>query len=356
MEILPSLPFVVATVLFAFLVSVSPHCASSLSLDDSFLSSSSSSSLQRQRLQELNEKNLAGIWKLTTNALPYELVDVRSKLDKQFSKQQQRQEKNNDDDSIDNVEDTILLKLNLDGTFKQYDEGYREGRWVTGRWKLQLLESSASATASATNEPMTDFNDDDDDDDDTSRNDNNKKTISWLLLLAMNRQYFGPPYDVLLEATIHTTTTARKDRSKSGTGIATDRGTNNQSIKQELIKEQPNKSHVGKTPNELSSPSSSSPSLPSLRHWQGMIRTGKFLRPSPGKHPLDNKRSSITSSGDELLVDASKSLGIFSLEQILSSATTKSENPSDSSVLVVDGNDDTFFFPCSPFGDGGFLQ
>jgi hypothetical protein len=87
-----------------------------------------------------------------------------------------------------------------------------------------------------------------------------------------------------------------------------------------------------------------------------MIRTGKFLRPSPEKHPLDNIRSSITSSGDELLVDASKSLGIFSLEQILSSTTTKSENPSDSSVLVVDGNDDTFFFPCSPFGDGGFLQ
>ena len=298
----------------------------------------------------MNEKSLAGIWKLTTNALPYELVDVRSKLDRRFSKQQQQQEKNNDD-SIDNVEDTILLKLNLDGTFKQYDEGYREGRWVTGRWKLQLLGSSASATATATAEPMTDLNDDD-----ASRNNNNKKTISWLLLLAMNRQYFGPPYDVLWEATIHTTTTAREDRSKSSTSIATDRGSNNKSIKQEVIKEQPNKSDVGKTPNELLSSSSPSPSLSSLKHWQGMIRTGKFLRPSPEKHPLDNIRSSITSSGDELLVDASKSLGIFSLEQILSSTTTKSENPSDSSVLVVDGNDDTFFFPCSPFGDGGFLQ
>jgi hypothetical protein len=188
-------------------------------------------------LQELNEKSLAGIWKLTTNALPYELVDVRSKLDRRFSKQQ-KQEKNNDD-SIDNVEDTILLKLNLDGTFKQYDEGYREGRWVTGRWRLQLLGSSASATATA--EPMTDFNDDD-----ASRNNNNKKTISWLLLLAMNRQYFGPPYDVLWEATIHTTTTAREDRSKSSTSIATDRGSNNKSIKQEVIKEQPNKAMLEK--------------------------------------------------------------------------------------------------------------
>eukprot|EP00751_Fragilariopsis_kerguelensis_P005942 CAMPEP_0170786110 /NCGR_PEP_ID=MMETSP0733-20121128/17373_1 /TAXON_ID=186038 /ORGANISM="Fragilariopsis kerguelensis, Strain L26-C5" /LENGTH=157 /DNA_ID=CAMNT_0011131825 /DNA_START=185 /DNA_END=658 /DNA_ORIENTATION=- len=156
MEILPSLPFVVATVLFAFLVSVSPHCASSLSLDDSFLSSSSSSSLQRQRLQELNEKSLAGIWKLTTNALPYELVDVRSKLDKRFSKQQQQQqqqEEKNNDDSIDNVE-----------------------------------ESSASATASATTEPMTDFNDDD-----ASRNNNNKKTISWLLLM-LSRTHIWDSY------------------------------------------------------------------------------------------------------------------------------------------------------------------
>mmetsp|Transcript_55339 Transcript_55339/g.61897 ORF Transcript_55339/g.61897 Transcript_55339/m.61897 type:complete len:156 (+) Transcript_55339:213-680(+) len=154
MEILPSLPFVVATVLFAFLVSVSPHCASSLSLDDSFLSSSSSSSLQRQRLQELNEKSLAGIWKLTTNALPYELVDVRSKLDKRFSKQQQQQEEEkNNDDSIDNVE-----------------------------------ESSASATASATTEPMTDFNDDD-----ASRNNNNKKTISWLLLM-LSRTHIWDSY------------------------------------------------------------------------------------------------------------------------------------------------------------------
>jgi len=194
-------------------------------------------------------------------------------------------------------------------------------------------------------------------------------TLTMMMLLEITtttRQYRGyccwrwtgsisVLYDVLLEATIHTTTTARKDRSKSSTSIATDRGSNNKSIKQEVIKEQPNKSDVGKTPNELSS-SSSSPSLSSLKHWQGMIRTGKFLRPSPGKHPLDNIRSSITSSGDELLVDASKSLGIFSLEQILSSTTTKGENPSDSSVLVVDGNDDTFFFPCSPFGDGGFLQ
>jgi hypothetical protein len=85
----------------------------------------------------------------------------------------------------------------------------------------------------------------------------------------MNRQYFGPPYDVLLEATIHTTKTARKDRSKSSTSIATDRGSNNKSIKQEVIKEQPNKSNVVK-------PSSSS--LSSLKHWQGMIRTTFTLK------------------------------------------------------------------------------
>lgn len=54
----------------------------------------------------------------------------------------------------------IIIKLNPDGTFKQCNEGYREGRWMSGRWKL---------------------------------------TEGERLLLAMSRQYFGPSFDICLQ-------------------------------------------------------------------------------------------------------------------------------------------------------------
>ena len=93
-------------------------------------------------------RRLPGIWKLTSNALPYE-QDIRSKLKGLMPDEQQ---------------EDILIKLNPDGSFKQCNEGYTEGRWLSGKWEL----SEESNT----------------------------------LMLAMRRQYFGPRFDVLLEGNL----------------------------------------------------------------------------------------------------------------------------------------------------------
>lgn len=304
---LSSLTIFTATVFFVFFCS--PHFSLSLSLDDSFLSSSSN---HQQNLRKLKEQSIPGIWKLTTDALPYE-PDIRSKLNQRFS----RENENNHDE-------TILLKLNQDGTFKQCDEGYREGRWVTGRWKLQLLESTSEKSdndvAEAKQQPSVPEKGETD------------KTISWLLLLAMNRQYFGPPYDILLEAITNTTNiiVSGKEESASETEPQT----------------RPS------SPNTLS-------------YWQGVVRKGKFLRPAPGKHPLDRER---ISSKNEIL-EGSESLGTFSLEQALSTSMvdgkqrnknddelSSSSESSDGSKIQNSDNDGTFFFPCSSPDDGGVFQ
>lgn len=94
----------------------------------------------------LERRCLPGIWRLTSNSLPYE-QDIRSALKGLIS---------------DEPKEEILIKLNPDGSFKQCNEGYTEGKWMTGKWEL-------------------------------------KENI---LILAMRRQYFGPQYDVVLEAII----------------------------------------------------------------------------------------------------------------------------------------------------------
>ena len=183
------------------------------------------------------------------------------------------------------------------------------------------------------------------------------KTFSWLLLLAMNRQYFGPPYDVLLEAITNTTRASvnEKESNISSRKIVTD--------KEESVQNQNKKKKV----DSESKPSSSTMN----QRWQGVVRKGKFLRPAPGKHPLDRER---ISTKNEILED-SESLGTFSLEQALSTSMVDGEqraksddegsfasdssddleNPNDSST-IVDDNDGTFFFPCSSPDDGGVLQ
>lgn len=62
----------------------------------------------------------------------------------------------------------ILVKLNPDGTFRQCSEGCREGCRMSGRW---ILKNNV-------------------DDDDAQ------------LLLALDRQYYGPRHDTLLEGTL----------------------------------------------------------------------------------------------------------------------------------------------------------
>ncbi len=301
-------------------------CVVSLSLDDSFLSSSV------QRLQKEHEEGIPGIWKLNTDSLPYEL-DIRSKLDRSFSNDNNNNNKNNNNDSYDN-RDSILFKLNKDGTFKQCDEGYREGRWMTGRWKLQLQTAKEQPKNPTAN--------------------NNPKILSWLLILAMNRQYFGPPFDVLLEARHASNTTL----SKASAGAVVD----DNDLIDDARQKQPG--------DDFTMPAAANDTT--LKRWQGLVRKGKFLRPSPGKHPLDREIIDCTSS---VLEDA-ESLGNFSLEQVLSATaldrtsnnnkqtTTENEDNRDtlsrrdsSSSSSSSTEDDTFFFPCSPYSDdAGFLQ
>jgi hypothetical protein len=66
-----------------------------------------------------------------------------------------------------NQED-VLLKLNPDGSFRQCNEGHQEGSWLSGCWKL--VEESNQ------------------------------------LVLAVDRQYYGPPVDILLDGVIMDTT------------------------------------------------------------------------------------------------------------------------------------------------------
>ena len=285
-------------------------CVFSLSLDDSFLSPSV------QRIQREYEQGIPGIWKLTTNALPYEL-DIRSQLDKRLSN-------DNQNESLE----CILLKLNQDGTFKQCDEGYKEGRWLKGRWKLQLEKLSTQEDGGNGNADALDTKEKS-----TANDKHNTVTLSWLLLLAMNRQYFGPPFDVLLEATTNSTTMTSSTRRSV-----------------EMLELESSKTQ---------NPTDELPPSTGLQNWQGAVRKGKFLRPSPGKHPLDCESIGDT---NEVMEDA-ESLGNFSLEQALSTnsidRTTKDANESDENPLSKSTEDDTFFFPCgstSSDSDGGVLQ
>ena len=114
------------------------------------------------------KQRLFGIWKLTTDCLPYETTDIRSKLKGLVLPES----------SPSGADGAILLKLNPDGTFKQCNEGYQEGRWITGRWKV-LQEVVATSPS----------------DKDSSET----RSSQTKLFLAMNRQYYGPQFDIVLE-------------------------------------------------------------------------------------------------------------------------------------------------------------
>jgi hypothetical protein len=107
---------------------------------------------------------------------------------------------NNDDDDNNNINTVILLKLNKDGTFKQCNEGYQEGRWISGRWRLSHDDESLDTTTS-----------------------HSVTTSNLKLILAMNRQYYGPQYDIVLDGryvsddqntTINATTTSNENKTR----------------------------------------------------------------------------------------------------------------------------------------------
>lgn len=100
----------------------------------------------------ISNEGLPGIWKLylTDGAFPLappqtEEDEFRARL---FAQEQAAKSKEFEHD------DEILLKMNSDGSFRQCSEGYREGCWISGRWKLKSDHT---------------------------------------LLLAFDRQYYGPP-------------------------------------------------------------------------------------------------------------------------------------------------------------------
>jgi hypothetical protein len=169
-------------------------------------------------------RRLPGIWKLKTDSLPFE-PNIRSKLQGLLSSSRQRK------DDVPN-HDEIWLKLNADGTFKQCNEGYVEGKWISGNWKLI-----------------------------------NELRRGPKLVLAMNRQYYGPQYDLVLEGRLN------------------------------------NKDNVGKEENDKTANAESEPSLT----LQGHVLKGKYL------HPRGH-----TSFFDPPLLASPETIGPFHMEQSLS--------------------------------------
>ena len=76
-----------------------------------------------------------------------------------------------DNDKVQHQHQEVLLKIREDGSFRQCDEGCQEGKWISGRWKL-VLEQEESQPENESPAPK--------------------------LLIAMDRQYFGPAHDSFL--------------------------------------------------------------------------------------------------------------------------------------------------------------
>ena len=104
--------------------------------------------LDSTTVDSFSESNLVGIWKLVSNDLPRcEPTIVQRALGQRPVPNQQRSE--------------VLLKLNPDGTFRQCNEGYVEGAWMAGKWIFVAHHER--------------------------------------LCLALNRQYYGPAFDIAMD-------------------------------------------------------------------------------------------------------------------------------------------------------------
>ena len=112
----------------------------------------------------ISREGLPGIWKLYLSDGIYPLVPPQTEEDL-FRARLLAQEQEGNSKALEQLNDgdEILLKLNPDGTFRQCSEGYREGCWISGRWKLKS---------------------------------------GGKLLLAFDRQYYGPRSDLLLQGSL----------------------------------------------------------------------------------------------------------------------------------------------------------
>lgn len=105
--------------------------------------------------------SIPGIWKLclSENALNQIFTGEQRDVDLFRAKLMKLQDHKNAE---------VLVKLNPDGSFRQCSEYYQEGRWWGGRWRF--------------------------------RND------EGVILLALDRQYYGPRFDILLIGELSQTT------------------------------------------------------------------------------------------------------------------------------------------------------
>jgi len=112
----------------------------------------------------ITKEDVPGIWKLSLSEGAFPLAPPQTEEDLFRSKLLARDERSSTSERRrqpeQNGTDEILLKVNPDGTFRQCSEGYQEGCWIAGRWKLKA---------------------------------------DGALLLAFDRQYYGPQRDTLLE-------------------------------------------------------------------------------------------------------------------------------------------------------------
>lgn len=104
---------------------------------------------------------VSGIWKLKTRELPLRRVEPTI-LERALGKRRRRppSSRRSSDVDDDEQEEVLLLQLNADGSFRQCDEGYVEGAWIRGTWTIM-----------------------------------EERKIKFIL----NRQYYGPPFDIAME-------------------------------------------------------------------------------------------------------------------------------------------------------------
>jgi hypothetical protein len=218
-------------------------------------------------------RRVPGIWKLQIESLPIWEPDIRSQLQGLLS--------NGNAKSCCDSE--ILLKLNPDGTFKQCNEGYVEGKWISGNWKLIMS-------------------------DDMNQN-NGNNTVRSKLILAFNRQYYGPQFDLVLEGCL------QGENHKHG-GI--------------MGEECPQESHLALTRQPLS--------------LQGSVRKGKYL------HPRGH-----TSFFDPPFLASPETIGPFHMQQSFSSYSILGNWPKSNDDFDSDSTTSTHKIHESDFHDRRFI-
>lgn len=190
-------------------------------------------------------KHVPGIWKLNIFFEPPTQEDRGMKIVETLkgnNKQPQKQE--------------VLLKIQEDGSFRQCDEEYAEGYWISGRWKL--------------------------------KNEKSQQLTSANLILAIDRRYFGPAHDKLLTGSFNRQPEKQEEKILSSVGSRDSK----KNVSENLIQDTKGK-NANKEDNQILCVT-------------GKILIGKFMYPK--RHPSFFE--------DPILANAKES-GTFTLQQEL---------------------------------------